>query len=74
MTLAGRNGCGHCGDATTPRDSQVGSPNTTIGSAGSTFLALLLHHRIERPPCLENPRSERGGIHASGERCFSTSR
>ena len=27
-----------------------------IGSAGKNLLALLLHHRIERPPCLENPR------------------
>ena len=27
-----------------------------IGRAGNELLALLLHHRIERPSCLENPR------------------
>jgi hypothetical protein len=56
--LAGRNGSGHCGDATMLRDSLAGLIETMIGSAGKELLALLVHHRIDRPQCLGNPRPE----------------
>ena len=52
--LAGRNGSGHCGDATMPRDSPVGSSRRCTGRE-DPFSRRPKPHRIERPHALKIP-------------------
>ena len=59
MSLAGRNGSGHCGDATMLRDNPEGSSSRWLSSAGGPSPALHVDGRKssdDRPSCLENPR------------------
>ena len=59
--LAGRNGGGHCGDATMLRDNLAGLIEPMLSSAGAYPLALCTEPKQssdDRPPCLENPRPE----------------
>src|SRR6266571_1996265 len=56
MILPGETEAGSAGmHATMPRDSLVGLIETML-ERGSSSRALPKLHRIERPPCLENPR------------------
>src|SRR6202051_1966589 len=57
--FAGRNGSGHCGDATMPRDNPEGSSSRWLSSAGGPSPALHVDGRKssdDKPSCLENPR------------------
>jgi len=61
MSLAGRNGSGHCGDATMPRDSPVGLIEPMLAAREWILSRCGLprkSHRTIDPQCLENPRPE----------------
>src|SRR5580700_3357065 len=69
--FSGRNGSGHCGDATMPRDYPGGLIETMNGGVRARSCAAQ-PPSDRKTPCLENPRPK-GGILTNGERRFSIS-
>jgi len=80
MSLAGRNGSGHCGDATMPRDSPEGR-NTLTGNGASPFQAepthlvphtVYAHPRQFRRTCLNRPKGRPRDTAAKAARRWAT--
>jgi hypothetical protein len=63
---AGRNGSGHCGDATMPRDNPEGSSGPMLSSAGGVLSRCTINkrsHRMIDPHALKIPAPQGRNLH-----------